>query len=111
MTSLSWALGALCYNEVCDEGNHIQDDQHNIKYKERVITEAGHIMNDLLHEEIKRQSFSESQHAQLDPSLNIDQYPEGVNPLLLQFLPSTTCTVRERQYSSLGCIDSCSDSN
>ena len=53
MTSLSWALGALCYNKVCDEGNHIQDDQQDIKYRERVITEAGHLVNDLLHKEIK----------------------------------------------------------
>ena len=93
MTSLSWALSALCYKEVCDEGDHIQDDQHDTTYKERVITEAGDIVNDLLHEEIKRQSFCESQHAQLDPSLDADQYLEGVNPLLIKFFASATRTV------------------
>ena len=80
MTSLSWTLGALYYNKVCDEGNHIQGYQQHIKCRERVITEVGHLVNDLLHEEFKQQSFSESQHAQLDPSLNIDQYLEAVNP-------------------------------
>ena len=45
----------------------------------------------------------ESQHAQLDTPLNIDQYLEAVNPLLMQFLPSATRTVRERQHSRMGC--------
>ena len=62
-------------------GNDVQDNQYDIKYRERVITEAGHIMNDLLHEEIQQQSFSGSQHAQLDPSLITDpQYLGGTNP-------------------------------
>ena len=61
ITSLLWALGTLCYNEVYDEFNHIQNGQRDIKYKERVITEAGHILNDLLRKGIMRQSSSELQ--------------------------------------------------
>ncbi len=59
-------------------------------------------MNDLLHDEIKRYSPLESECTQDPSSLNIDNYLEGVDPLLVDFTVSVTRTVRERQRSSLG---------
>ena len=71
-----------------------------------MLTEAGHIINDLLHEKIRRQS--EKKVKQADPTfLDIDSYLQDVKPLLIQFITSATQTLRQRQNKKQG---QCSDS-
>ena len=98
LASLSWALGAMSYNS-CQSSSCLFTSEttgsstSSAGHREKVIEEAGCILNDLLHEEMQQQSCQNT-----DPStLNIDQYMEGVHPLILQFLNSATCTVRQRQ--------------
>ena len=76
----------------------INDDNHS----QAVLEEAGHVYNDLLHEEVHRQSLNKADY-QNDPShLNTDKYLEKIIPQLLHFLTSTTRTVRQGRRSSLG---------
>ena len=61
------------------------------------------ILNDLLQEEVRRQSSSEKENLHTDPPfLNIDVYLQDINPLLVHFITSATQTVRECLRSSPG---------
>lgn len=108
LTSLSWALGTALHlqahtPEAGKENVLIQDSPNDSTYKQRVLSEAGYIVNDLLQEEIRRQSSPEKENLHTDPSfLNIDSYLQDINPLLVHFITSATQTVRERLRSSLG---------
>ena len=107
LTSLSWALGALSSAEsfqleenedqpTCKSHGGIHDE-----HRAAVLTEAGHILNDLIHEEIKRSSLMAAEHTNDPSSLNISKYLEDVNPLLMDFITLATRTIRERQRSRL----------
>ena len=108
LTSLSWALGTALHlqahtPEAGEQNVLIQDSPNDSTYKQRDLSEAGYIVNDLLQEEIRRQSSPEKENLHTDPSfLNIDSYLQDINPLLVHFITSVTQTVRERLCSSLG---------
>ena len=76
------------------------DDQH---HQQAILLEAGHVVNDLLHDEIKRQAVTVPQTKHDPLNLNIDQYLNEVNPLLVKFLTSAIHTVRERRHSLPDC--------
>ena len=64
-----------------------------------VLHEAGYFVNDLIHNEIEKQSMSKKGD---DVSLfSINTQLRSVNPLLLEFMKSITTTVRERKHPSL----------
>ena len=56
-------------------------------------------MNDLIHDEVKRQATISRDNPL---SLNIDSELQCINPLLVQFIDSITLTVHERMHPSLG---------
>ena len=72
----------------------IQEGPDDSTYKQRVLSEAGYIVNDLLQEEIRRQSSSEKENLHTDPPfLNTDVYLQDINPLLVHFITSATQTL------------------
>ncbi len=79
LTMLSWALGA----------NSTQTDIHPVPVptnettkSDRILNEASFILNDILHDEIKRLKDTEN-----DPlNLNIDQYTNDMDPRLCTFI-------------------------
>ena len=92
--SLSWALSTLqasnsCYNEPAKYDKSLLS-------KEQVLTYAGCIVNDMVHEENKKQSSASSI---IDPSqFSISECLQNVDPLLVKFLLTATSTARERQH-------------
>ena len=80
----------------------IREGPNDSTYKQRVFSEARYIVNDLLQEEIRRQSSSEKENLHTDPPFNIDVYLQDINLLLVHFITSATQTVCERLRSSLG---------
>ena len=107
LTSLSWALGTALHlqahtPEAGKENVLIQDSPNDSTYKQRVLSEAGYIVNDLLQEQIRRQSSPEKENLHTDPFLNIDSYLQDINPLLVHFITSATQTVHECLRSSPG---------
>ena len=98
LTSLSWALGspkvqATEQLEYIDGGLDINTAQ--------IMHEAGYIMNDLLHNEIKRLATEANEPREF----NIDSFVDKVNPQLWQLLSCATSTVRE-WYNPLLSIES-----
>lgn len=66
----------------------------------RVLGEAGDIVNDLIHDEIVKQS-SEQIYMHEDPNkININHAINTINPALWAFLESATRTIRERKSCS-----------
>ena len=57
------------------------------------------MVNDLLHDEIRRQAMTTPQTRHDPLNLNIDEYLKEVNPLLVNFLTSATRTITERRHS------------
>lgn len=64
-----------------------------------MLNEAGNIVNDLIHNEIKKYSSLGADYDQDPLWLCIDNYLDGVDPLLVNFIASITRTVRERRRS------------
>ena len=93
IVALSWALSASQPpNQYLSE----PEIQCQIPDVDTTLKEASIIVNNLLHEEIKKSS-----HSQPSPScalLNVNEELNNINPLLLQFLTSITTTVRDRGY-------------
>ena len=91
IVALSWALSASQPpNQYLSE----PEIQCQISDVDTTLKEANIIVNNLLHEEIKKSS-----HSQPSPScalLNINEELNNINPLLLQFLIPITTTVRDR---------------
>ena len=91
IVALSWALSASQPpNQYLSE----PEIQCQISDVDTTLKEANIIVNNLLHEEIKKSS-----HSQPSPScalLNINEELNSINPLLLQFLTPITTTVRDR---------------
>ena len=94
---LSWTLSANSSTDditvmyVKPTGN--QSDKYAVSHT------TAHIVNDLIHEEIDRQSTTRRN----DPiSFDVDGELENINPLLLDFVNSITATVHERKHPTLG---------
>ena len=98
LISLSWALGSLeatDYNK--SEPTAKQSLSTTELSKQQVLTYAGHIINDIIHEENKKHS---PESWLLDPSsFSITDYIQNVDPFLIQFLEVATSTVREREHN------------
>ena len=94
---LSWTLSAnsptddITVMYVKPTGN--QSDKYSVSHT------TAHIINDLINEEIDRQSTTRRN----DPiSFDVDGKLENINPLLLDFVNSNTATVREGKHPTLG---------
>jgi len=97
LASLSWALGAIQYKSFQSSSFLLTPETtgtgagHREQVIYQVIEEACCILNDLIREELQ-------QHSHQDPSaLNTDKYMEDIHPLILHFLNSVTCRVRQHQ--------------
>ena len=96
LVTLSWALSANIPFEDTSV-KHITPVKHSDKVA--ILHNASYLVNDLIHEEINRQSTSSINDPQL---LDIDNELQNINPLLLDFVNSITTTVRERKHPVLG---------
>ena len=96
LATLSWALSTS--NLAGQWSKPEKQKQHdNYPNAETTLKEASIIMNNLIHDEIKR---SVEMTSTLDyNSLKIKEHLKNINPLLLDFLTSTTNTIREREIS------------
>ena len=90
LTSLSWALGSAKTDQI-----HDVTYEHTPQVKKtpvaEVLREAGNIVNDLLHAEMAKPLIGDTKE------LNIDAEINNINPLLWEFLESTTRSVGQRQ--------------
>ena len=95
LTSLSWALGSpkVQATEQLDGGLDINTAH--------IMHEAGYIMNDLLHNEIRGLATEANEPREF----NLDSFVDKVNPQLWQLISCATSTVRER-YNPLLSIQS-----
>ena len=95
LVSLSWALSAITYPKA---NNHDTKAATNTPEDKIVLHEAGYVVNDLIHNEIEKQSLNKKSD---DLSVfNIDTQLQSVNPLLLEFMTSITASVRKRKHNS-----------
>ena len=94
LVSLSWALSANSpFEDIQDTTvKHITPTAKQSD-KLAALHNAGLMVNDLIHEEINRQSTARRNNPLL---FDIDNELENINPLLLDFVNSITATVRER---------------
>ena len=97
LVSLSWALSAQSTPEETVVLAHITPTKQQSD-KVTVLHDAAYLVNDLIHEEIDRQSTVKSSPISFD----IDSELEQINPLLLKFINSITATIRERKHPALG---------
>ena len=89
-------LGTQC---ITTPKSVLTEIQCQIPDVDTTLKEASIIVNNLLHEEIKKSS-----HSQPSPSyalLNINEELNSINPLLLQFLTSITTTVKDRETTNV----------
>ena len=93
--SLSWALGShkLHTDQPSEQlGSNTKTKLSHHSNTAQTIQEAGYIMNDLLHNEIRRLVTDAS-----DPKeFSLDSFVDKVNPQLWQLISRATSTVRER---------------
>ncbi len=94
LVSLSWALGrASIFSEsACDF--HIDHSGKDYS-KQKVLREAGEIVNDLFRGEISK-SNSENWHFQPN-YFNVHKEVEKINPLLWHFIECATSSTQERK--------------
>lgn len=102
LTSLSWALGALSsYNNTFRLEESTGHEHHRVADADKamILTEASYVLNDIIHNEIKKASTLDDENPLW---MNIDQYLENVDPLiLLDFIASATSTVRHQTHNHL----------
>jgi len=96
LVSLSWGLMANSLSEDTSVQHHTSTTKQ--LDSSSVLHNAAYVVNDLIHEEISRQSTTKKHHS---ISLDIDNELENINPLLLEFVNSMTATVRERKHPAL----------
>jgi len=95
LVSLSWALSAITYFKA---NNHDTKAATNTPEDKIILHEAGYMVNDLIHNEIEKQSLNKKSD---DLSVfNIDTQLQSVNPLLLEFMTSITASVCKRKQNS-----------
>ena len=94
LISLSWALGMLDTGENYSEITTKQHSSTSMLNEKQVLTYAGKVVNDILHNEIKKDMCDSWL---VDPTFfSINEYIQNADPLLVQFLLDATRTVRER---------------
>ena len=92
LTSLSWALGRASVKEASQVQVFLEPEVINADaQKEKILIEAGNIINDLIHAEIDR--LPNGLSVASPPQINIDEIIQNINPLLWKFLISATRTV------------------
>ena len=91
--SISWALGNPSFSNPATLAPSCTS--HN----DMVVQEAGDIINDLLHNELRQPS--EMCRISNPLELNINEHLNKINPLLVRFIKLITCTVRERHHPHL----------
>ena len=97
LTTLSWALST---SNLADQWSKPEKQKHHDSQlnAETTLKEASIIMNNLIHEEIKKSAEIRST---LDhSSLKIKEHLKNTNSLLLDFLTSITSTIRDREISN-----------
>ena len=124
LTSLSWALGALSsYNNTFRLEESTGHEHHRVADADKaiVLTEASYVLNDIIHNEIKKASTLDDQNPLW---MNIDQYLENVDPLILlagfhsfsykycvssDTQPSKSCVKKVRQYFIICLLPHCTN--
>ena len=97
LVSLSWALSAVPFSSYTCE-TYTPTIKH---YSDKTTTlhEASYIVNNLIHEEIEKQSAARKNPSCPYPlSFSIDTQLQHTSPQLLDFLNSITASVRERKH-------------
>ena len=95
LAALAWALSTSQSPNQYQSEPEIQCQNPDVN---KTLNEASIIVNNLIHEEIKKAS-------QLQPSANcalldINEELSNINPLLLEFLAGATNSVREREITN-----------
>ena len=85
LSTLSWALSTSQLANMCWFEPEIQQKKPEA---ERTLKEASNIVNNLIHNEIKR--TSQTQKCIDLTSLDINEQLDNINPLLFQFLTAIT---------------------
>ena len=101
LVSFSWALSVQSSSQDSMGEEHTCAHATNLTDKETVLHNAACIVNDLIHEEMERQSAMRSQYYTNPLSFSIDNEFKYINQLLLEFIDSITATVRERKHPTL----------
>ena len=92
MVSLSWALGSA-KQQNCVTINHLSTDMSS------TVEESGHLINNLIIEEINR--LSENSFDNTLVPFSINEYTEAVNPKLLEFIQIATYSNQETNKTKL----------
>ena len=96
LTSLSWALGSTLDANTAAYVP-ITGTCKSINEKE-ILNNAAVIVNDMLHEEIKKTACTKELQESDPRSLNIEQSIKEFNPLLWEFLVACTKSIRSRSH-------------
>ena len=103
LVSLSWALGVSSASHKAQmetlDYTSFTSKTTGQQHQQSILLQAGNVVNDLLHDEIRRQATTTPQTRHDPLNLNIDEYLKEVNPLLVNFLTSATRTITERRHS------------
>ena len=103
LTALSWALGTTRKStRVADEEQDQSGEQQGFgdpEYKHQLLHEAGQIVNELIHNEIKRlQRYEQGSDLK---TVSVTEFQKSVNPSLWNFIVDATKSVRELHSSTL----------
>ena len=93
LTSLSWALGA-CKYETKEEPYQLYVKQCNKPDRAKILSEAGDIINDLIHSEMTKHSCHKLKMGM--NNFNIDEQISKIYSSLWLFIQSITRTVKQR---------------
>ena len=82
LASLSWALGAMSYKSFQSSSFLLTPETTGTGagHREKVIEEAGCILNDLIHEELQQQSHQDPSALDIDKYME-DRYPSTYTPV------------------------------
>ena len=98
LVSLSWAPSSQSLPQDSPHDEHTCGDATKLTDNKAVLHNAACIVNDLIYEEIERQSITRSQCYANPSSFSIDNKLKHVNQLLLGFIDSITSTIREQKH-------------
>ena len=95
LVSLSWALGAA------KQHNGVTTNYSPAGHTDlsSAVRESGYLINNLIHEEIKRQS--ENSFDNISAPFSIQEYTQAINPMLVEFLKLATNSNRETNNTEL----------
>ena len=99
LVSLSWVFQSLSQDSTGEEQTYAHATQ--LSDKGTVLHNAACIVNDLIHEEIERQSTMRSQCYSYPLSFSMDSELKNMNQLLVEFVDSITATIREQKHPTL----------